>query len=54
VAARFEKGAEARGRFGDGIGRGDANDVEALAAGVGEESLLLGRKSGFVQKSRSA
>ena len=62
MAARFEKGAQARGRFGYGIGRGDADGIEALAAGIDEKPGLLGRKgaivrgiaAGFVQKSRSA
>jgi hypothetical protein len=50
VAAFGEPGLQARRGFGNGVGRGDAQDVEALAAG----SLFqpMAQRVG-VQKSRS-
>jgi hypothetical protein len=53
VAAGGEKFAEAWGGFGNDVGCGDADHVEALVLAVGDDESL--RRLGILdQKSRSA
>jgi len=44
MVAVGDKAGEARGRFGDRIRLGDAEDVEAFAPGVGDELGLDRRR----------
>jgi hypothetical protein len=54
MMAGGEELRQARRRLRDGIGRRDANDVEALALGIGDQRGLELAKRLAAQKSRSA